>query len=86
MGSRFRLAAVAAAMLAAAGLVSAQSSFPAKPAHIFVTYPAGAGSVIASQALATAPPDGYTLIVVASGRATNPFLSSRIRRRESASA
>ena len=27
----------------------------------------GAGGVIASQALATSPPDGYTLILVASG-------------------
>src|SRR6201988_2843037 len=34
----------------------------------------GAGGGIASQALATAPPDGHTLIVVASGHATNPFL------------
>src|SRR5215470_18573181 len=34
----------------------------------------GAGGVIASQALATAAPDGHTLIVVASGHATNPFL------------
>jgi len=34
----------------------------------------GAGGVIASQALAAAPPDGHTLIVVASGHATNPFL------------
>src|SRR5580693_10596211 len=34
----------------------------------------GAGGVIASQALANAAPDGYTLIVVASGHATNPFL------------
>ncbi len=34
----------------------------------------GAGGVIASQALASAPPDGHTLIVVASGHATNPFL------------
>jgi tripartite-type tricarboxylate transporter receptor subunit TctC len=34
----------------------------------------GAGGVVASQALATSPPDGYTLIVVASGHATNPFL------------
>jgi tripartite-type tricarboxylate transporter receptor subunit TctC len=33
----------------------------------------GAGGVIASQALVTAPPDGHTLIVVASGHATNPF-------------
>ena len=34
----------------------------------------GAGGVIASQALATSAPDGYTLIMVASGHATNPFL------------
>ena len=38
----------------------------------------GAGGVIASQAVATAPPDGYTLIMVASGHATNPFLYSKI--------
>ena len=34
----------------------------------------GAGGVVASQALATSAPDGHTLIVVASGHATNPFL------------
>jgi tripartite-type tricarboxylate transporter receptor subunit TctC len=34
----------------------------------------GAGGVIASQALVAAAPDGHTLIVVASGHATNPFL------------
>jgi tripartite-type tricarboxylate transporter receptor subunit TctC len=38
----------------------------------------GAGGVVASQALVTSPPDGYTLIVVASGHATNPFLSPNI--------
>src|SRR5256886_9586065 len=38
----------------------------------------GAGGVVASQALVTSPPDGYTLIVVASGHATNPFLYSKI--------
>jgi tripartite-type tricarboxylate transporter receptor subunit TctC len=38
----------------------------------------GAGGVIASQALASAPPDGYTLIVVASGHATNPFLYAKL--------
>jgi tripartite-type tricarboxylate transporter receptor subunit TctC len=38
----------------------------------------GAGGVVASQALATSPPDGYTLIVVASGHATNPFLYPKI--------
>jgi len=38
----------------------------------------GAGGVVASQALVQAPPDGYTLIVVASGHATNPFLYPKI--------
>ena len=38
----------------------------------------GAGGVIASQAVATSPPDGYTLIMVASGHATNPLLYSKI--------
>jgi tripartite-type tricarboxylate transporter receptor subunit TctC len=38
----------------------------------------GAGGVVASQALATSPPDGYTLIVVASGHATNPFLYEKL--------
>src|SRR3954447_837590 len=38
----------------------------------------GAGGVVASQALATSPPDRYTLIVVASGHATNPFLYPKI--------
>ncbi|MGA7805398.1 Bug family tripartite tricarboxylate transporter substrate binding protein [Bradyrhizobium sp.] len=38
----------------------------------------GAGGVIASQALAAAAPDGYTLIVVASGHATNPFLYGKL--------
>jgi tripartite-type tricarboxylate transporter receptor subunit TctC len=38
----------------------------------------GAGGVVASQALVTSPPDGYMLIVVASGHATNPFLYPKI--------
>jgi tripartite-type tricarboxylate transporter receptor subunit TctC len=38
----------------------------------------GAGGVVASQALASATPDGYTLIVVASGHATNPFLYPKL--------
>src|SRR5260370_22449735 len=99
MGSRFRMAAVAAVMCAAAGAVSAQS-FPSKAVHIFVPYPAGggvdvlartlgdvvskqwgqsvvvenrpgAGGLIASQPLATSPPDGYTPILVPSGHATH---------------
>src|ERR1700687_1290127 len=38
----------------------------------------GAGGVVASQALVASPPDGYTLIVVASGHATTPFLYPKI--------
>jgi tripartite-type tricarboxylate transporter receptor subunit TctC len=38
----------------------------------------GAGGMVASQALANAAPDGYTLIVVASGHATNPFLYPKL--------
>jgi tripartite-type tricarboxylate transporter receptor subunit TctC len=38
----------------------------------------GAGGVVASQALVAAPPDGTTLIVVASGHATNPFLYAKL--------
>jgi tripartite-type tricarboxylate transporter receptor subunit TctC len=38
----------------------------------------GAGGVVASQALVASPPDGYTLIVVASGHATNAFLYPKI--------
>src|SRR5437868_8002522 len=38
----------------------------------------GAGGVIASQAVTTSPTDGYTLIMVASGHATNPLLYPKI--------
>jgi tripartite-type tricarboxylate transporter receptor subunit TctC len=38
----------------------------------------GAGGVIASQALVQSPPDGYALIMVASGHATNPFLYPKL--------
>jgi tripartite-type tricarboxylate transporter receptor subunit TctC len=38
----------------------------------------GAGGVVASQALVTSPPDGYTLILVASGHASNPFLYTKL--------
>ena len=38
----------------------------------------GAGGVIASQAVTTASPDGYTLIMVASGHATNPLLYAKV--------
>ena len=49
--------------------VSAQLGQP-----IIVENRPGAGGVVASQALVASPPDGYTLMVVASGHATNPFL------------
>ena len=38
----------------------------------------GAGGVVASQALVSSAPDGYTLIVVASGHATNALLYPKI--------
>jgi tripartite-type tricarboxylate transporter receptor subunit TctC len=50
MGSRFRIAAVAAVMLAAAGAASAQS-FPSKAVHIFVPYPAGGGVDVLARTL-----------------------------------
>jgi len=107
MKRRVWFAVVAAAMLAIGGEAAAQSTFPTKPVHIYVPYPAGggvdilartlgdvvsrqwgqtvvvenrpgAGGVVASQALTQTPPDGYTLIVVASGHATNPFLYPKI--------
>ena len=38
----------------------------------------GAGGMIASQALMSSPPDGYTLIMVASGHATNAHLYAKL--------
>ena len=38
----------------------------------------GAAGVVASQALVTSAPDGYTLIVVASGHPTNAFLYPKL--------
>src|SRR5260370_10593536 len=38
----------------------------------------GARGTVASQALAQSAPDGYTLIVVATGHAPNPFLSPNL--------
>jgi tripartite-type tricarboxylate transporter receptor subunit TctC len=107
MGGWFRIATIAAAMLASAGTALAQSAFPDRPVHIYVPYPAGggvdiltrtlgdvvsrqwgqavvvenrpgAGGVVASQALAQSPPDGYTLIMVASGHATNALLYPKL--------
>ena len=107
MGGWFRTAAVAALMMVAAAAAASAQSFPSRPVHIFVPYPAGggvdvltrtlgdvvsrqwgqsvvvenrpgAGGVIASQAVVTSAPDGYTLIMVASGHATNPLLYAKI--------
>jgi tripartite-type tricarboxylate transporter receptor subunit TctC len=38
----------------------------------------GAGGTIASQVLAKSDPDGYTLIIIASGHAINPYLYSHL--------
>jgi tripartite-type tricarboxylate transporter receptor subunit TctC len=38
----------------------------------------GAGGIVASQALAQSPPDGYTLILVASGHPLNQFFYSKL--------
>ena len=38
----------------------------------------GAGGTVATRALAVSPPDGHTLIVIASGHATNPFLYPKL--------
>jgi tripartite-type tricarboxylate transporter receptor subunit TctC len=107
MGRWFRIATVMTAVLTVGGTAHAQSTFPTRPVHILVPYPAGggvdtlartlgdvvsrqwgqavvvenrpgAGGVVASQALTQAQPDGYTLIVVASGHATNPFLYPKL--------
>jgi tripartite-type tricarboxylate transporter receptor subunit TctC len=88
-------------------VATAEDTYPSRPVHILVPYPAGggvdivarslgdelskhwgqpvvienrpgAGGVIASQAVATSPKDGYMLIVVASGHATNPFLYAHL--------
>jgi tripartite-type tricarboxylate transporter receptor subunit TctC len=89
--------AICAALLMTVGFATAEETYPSRPVHIMVPYPAGggvdivalskhwgqpviidnrpgAGGVIASQAVATSPKDGYMLIVVASGHATNAFI------------
>jgi len=38
----------------------------------------GAGGTIASQVVAKSAPDGYTLVIVASGHAINPYLYSNL--------
>jgi len=51
MPGRLRLAAIAAATTMTSGLASAQSVFPAKPAHILVPYAAGGGVDILARTL-----------------------------------
>src|ERR1700730_12254592 len=91
MGRWFGIAAAAVAMFAAGGVASAAGGGVDILARtlgdvvsrqwvqtVVVENRPGAGGVVASQALAAAPPDGYTLIVVASGHATNPFLYEKL--------
>ncbi|HSV25855.1 MAG TPA: tripartite tricarboxylate transporter substrate binding protein [Xanthobacteraceae bacterium] len=48
------------------------------PANIIIDNRPGAGGTIAADAAAKAPPDGYTLVIVASGHAIVPFLYPRL--------
>jgi len=48
------------------------------PTNIIIDNRPGAGGVIAAEAAAKAPPDGYTLIIVASGHAIVPFLYAKL--------
>src|SRR5450759_1145393 len=107
MGRLLWFSAIFAALLMSVGVATAEDTYPSRPVHILVPYPAGggvdivartlgdelskhwgqpvvienrpgAGGVIASQAVATSPKDGYMLIVVASGHATNAFLYANL--------
>jgi tripartite-type tricarboxylate transporter receptor subunit TctC len=100
-----RLAALIFTLLLAA--TAQAETYPARPVHLLVPYPAGgavdilgrllgqqlssywgqpvvidnrpgAGGVIATEVLAKAPPDGYTLILVASGHAVNPAMYGKL--------
>ena len=51
MGNRFRMAAVAAVVLAATGAASAQP-LPSKPVHILVPYPPGGDVDVLTRTLA----------------------------------
>ena len=48
------------------------------PTNIIIDNRPGAGGTIAADAAAKAPPDGYTLVVVASGHAIVPFLYPKL--------
>jgi tripartite-type tricarboxylate transporter receptor subunit TctC len=95
------------ALVAPAPAARAQDSYPSRPVHILVPFPAGgavdsvartladelgkrwpaniiidnrpgAGGAIAADATAKAAPDGYTLVVVASGHPIAPFLQRKL--------
>jgi tripartite-type tricarboxylate transporter receptor subunit TctC len=48
------------------------------PTNIIIDNRPGAGGTIAAEAAAKAPPDGYTLVIVASGHAIVPFLYPKL--------
>src|SRR5260370_7875100 len=48
------------------------------PTNIIIDNRPGAGGTIAADAAAKAPPDGHTLIIVASGHAIVPFLYPKL--------
>jgi tripartite-type tricarboxylate transporter receptor subunit TctC len=48
------------------------------PTNIIIDNRPGAGGTIAADAAAKAPPDGYTLVIVASGHAIVPFLYPKL--------
>ena len=57
---------------------SATNSASAGAASIIIENRPGAGGTIAAEAAAKSPPDGYTLVVVASGHAIVPFLYPKL--------
>jgi tripartite-type tricarboxylate transporter receptor subunit TctC len=103
MRGMFRILTALAVLLVCGTSALAQQSFPSKPVHLLIPYPAGgavdilgrtlgdelskkwrqpviienrpgAGGTIASQVVAKSAPDGYTLVIVASGHSINPYI------------
>src|SRR6267378_3282614 len=67
------------ALFSVASFSAHAEPYPARQVTIFVPYAAGgAGGVIASQALAQSAPDGYKLILVASGHPLNQFFYPKL--------